>query len=351
MSFQLPERIDVRKLDAAARQQMREIVLRLHAQGYGSTAIADMLGLRRPTVSEWLRRVREGLGTGERKRGRRVGTGRRLTPAQEARIMRDITAHTPDRLGLPYALWNAQAVRMLIHRYFGMLLPKRTVRYYLQRWGWTCQKPIRKALERDPATVRHWLEHTYPQIRARAKAEKAQILFADETGIHSLEHHPKGYAPKGQPPVLTLPQSRRHRLNLISAISPQGQVRFMIHAGTLDQTVFLDFLKRLVKDRDRKCFLILDNHPVHHGGQVKRWVAKHRDRIELCFLPPYSPDLNPDECLNAELKNRLHASEPSRDLKHLKRKVLSILRSLQKQPHKVSHYFQAPSLRYAIDYE
>ncbi len=135
MSIQIPERIDVRKLEAAARQQMREIVLRLQAQGYGSTAIADMLGLRRPTVSDWLRRIREGLGTGERKRGRRVGTGRRLTPVQEARILQDITTQTPDRLGLPYALWNAQAVRDLIRRYFGRLLPKRTVRLYLQRWG------------------------------------------------------------------------------------------------------------------------------------------------------------------------------------------------------------------------
>lgn len=117
------ERIDVRKLSAPAREQMRKIVLRLHAQGYGSTNIAQMLGLRRPTVSEWLARVRKDMGTAERKRGRRVGTGRRLTEAQEARILKEITTHTPDQLGLPYALWTAQAVRDLIHRYFAILLP------------------------------------------------------------------------------------------------------------------------------------------------------------------------------------------------------------------------------------
>lgn len=351
MNLKIPERIDVRKLDAAARQQMREIALRLHAQGYGSIAIADMLGLRRPTVSEWLRRVREGLGTGERKRGRRVGTGRRLTPAQETRILRDIIEHTPDQLGLPYALWNAQAVRDLIHRYFAILLPKRTVRFYLQRWGLTCQRPIRKALEQNPAKVHHWLEETYPRIQARAKEEKAKILFGDETGIHSLEHHPKGYAPKGQPPILTLPLGRRHRLNVISAISLQGQVRFMIQPGTLKHDVFLDFLKRLVRDSDRKIFLILDNHPVHRSTPVRNWVAEHQDRIELFFLPPYSPDLNPDEYLNAELKARLHASEPTKDLNHLKRKVLSHLRSLQRQPEKIRKYFQAPAIRYVLNYE
>jgi len=341
------ERIDVRKLSAPAREQMRKIVLRLHAQGYGSTAIAQMLGLRRPTVSEWLARVRKGLGTAERKRGRRVGTGRRLTEAQEARILKEVTTHTPDQLGLPYALWTAQAVRDLIHRYFAILLPKRTVRLYLQRWGLTTQRPIKRALERDPAKVRHWLEEMYPRIQAKAREEKAQLLFGDETGVNSLEHHPKGYAPKGKPPVLVLPQSQRHRLNVISAISPQGQVRFMLYPDTLKAEIFLDFLKRLVKDSDRKIFLVLDNHKVHHSRKVQQWVADHHQQIELFFLPPYSPDLNPDEYLNAELKARLHAGEPVKDADHLKRKLMAHLRSIQRQPEKVKSYFQAESICYA----
>lgn len=217
----------------------------------------------------------------------------------------------------------------------------------MQRWGFTTQRPIKRALERDPTKVRRWLEDMYPRIQAKAREEKAQILFGDETGVSSLEHHPKGYAPKGKPPVLVLPQNQRHRLNVISAISPQGQVRFMLYPDTLKTEVFLDFLKRLIKDSDRKIFLVLDNHKVHHSRKVQQWVADHHQHIELFFLPPYSPDLNPDEYLNAELKARLHAGEPVKDEDHLKRKLLSHLRSIQRQPEKVKKYFQAKSISYA----
>lgn len=340
------ERIDTRKLTPSAREQLRQVVIRLDQRGYSQTTIARDLGLRRPTVSEWIAKARAGQGTQEIKRGRRHGSGRRLTPAQEARIRLDIETQTPDQLSLPFALWNARAVRGLIRRYFGIDLPIRSVRTYLRRWGLTPQRPLKRAYERDPAAVHRWLAEDYPQIQARARQENAQIHWGDETGVVSVEHDPRGYAPQGKTPVLTL-SARRARINLISAITAQGKVRFMRYPGPLTAAVLIQFLQRLVRDTDRKVFLILDNLKVHRGGQVRPWVATHADQIELFFLPPYSPDLNPDEYLNADLKARLHAGEPVRDAAHLKRKVLSHMRSIQKQPARVQKYFEAKTIRYA----
>ncbi|WP_200861591.1 winged helix-turn-helix domain-containing protein [Methylohalobius crimeensis] len=145
--------IDVRKLTSSAREQLRQVVIRLHNRGYSQSTIARDLGLRRPTMVVWIAKARSGHSSRERKRGRRMGSGRLLTPAQEARLGQDLVAQTPDRLGLPYALWNAQAVRRLIHRYFGLLLPKRTVCLYLRRWGLTPQRPIKRAYEQNPEAV------------------------------------------------------------------------------------------------------------------------------------------------------------------------------------------------------
>ena len=137
--------------------------------------------------------------------------------------------------------------------------------------------------------VRHWLEEVYPQIKARAQQEGAEVHWGDETGVVTVEHYPRGYAPAGKTPVLVLPQSKRERINLIASITAQGKVRFMVYPDTLKASVLIEFLRRLIKDTDRKVFLILDNLKVHHSRKVREWVDKHQDRIELFFLPPYSP--------------------------------------------------------------
>ncbi|WP_200861592.1 IS630 family transposase [Methylohalobius crimeensis] len=191
------------------------------------------------------------------------------------------------------------------------------------------------------------MEGVYPRIQVRARQEKAEIHWGDETGVLSVEHHPRGYAPEGKTPVLVLPQSGRIRINLIASITAQGKVRFMCYTGPFSADPMIRFLRRLIRGAERKVFLILDNHKVHHSRKVRDWIAKYPERIELFFLPPYSPDLNPDEYLNADLKARLHAGEPVKDGTHLKRKVLSHLRSIQKQPHRVRKYFNAECIHYA----
>ena len=341
------ERIDTRKLDPAAREQLRKTVVRMHKRGHSQEFIARELGLRRPTISRWLAKVNSGGGTHEARRGRSLGDGRTLTAEQEERIQKDIIDKTPDQMKLSFALWNANAGRAYSKQCFLIDLPVRSVRRYLNRWGFTPQRPMRQAFEQKPEAVRKWLESDYPAIAERAKAEGVEIYWGDETGVSSVEHYPRGYAPKGKTPVLVLSQSRRERVNLISAVNNRGTMRFMVYQETMTAQVLIRFMERLVKDAGRKVFLILDNLKVHHSKVVQAWLKEHMESIEVFFLPSYSPELNPDEFMNCDLKGRLNADAPSRGEKPLKKKVVSHLRSIQKQPHRVRSYFRAKSIAYA----
>ena len=226
-------------------------------------------------------------------------------------------------------------------------MPIRTVGEYLQRWGFTPQKPLRRAYEQNPKLVQKWLDEDYPAIAARAKIEDAEINWGDETGLCSDSQHGRSYAPRGQTPAIRL-NAKKERINLISSITNQGKVRFMIYNRTMNSQTFIKFCKRLIKDADKKVFLILDNLRVHHSHIVKDWVEQNKEKIELFFLPSYSPELNPDEYLNCDLKAGVHSGAPARSKSQLKSKALSHLRMLQKMPGRVVKYFKNPKISYAV---
>jgi transposase len=298
------ERIDTRKLEPAAREQLRKTALRMYRRGQSHRSIAEALGVRRSTITIWIGKARSGHGTQEAKRGRSLGEFRVLTVAQENRIRKDIVDKTPDQMKLSYALWNAKAVKAYIQQCFLLALPIRSVRRYLQRWGFTPQRPLKRAFEQKPEAVKQWLETDYPAIAARAKREGAEIYWGDETAVASVEHYPRGYAPKGKTPVLVLSQSKRERINLISAVTNRGSMRFMLYRETMTSVVLIRFMQRLVKDAKRKVFLVLDNLRVHHSKAVLAWLEAHREQLEVFFLPSYSPELNPDEFMNGDLKTK-----------------------------------------------
>lgn len=279
-------------------------------------------------------------------RGRKRGEGRQLTPEQEAGIRRLICDKTPDQLKLGFALWNRQAVWQLIEDRLGIKVPIRTIGEYLKRWGFTPQKPIKKAYEQRPAEVRKWLDEEYPQIAARAKAEQAEIHWGDETGLRSDDVRGRGYAPRGQTPVVRV-NNKREGLSIISTVTNQGKVRWKVFQGAMNADVLIDFFKRLIKDADRRVFLILDNLKVHHARKVKDWLSKHEEEIEVFYLPSYSPELNPDECLNADLKDGVTRRAPARSKAQLKKAAISHLRKLQKSPRRVRKYFEHKPVRYA----
>jgi len=279
-------------------------------------------------------------------RGRKPGEGRQLTPEQEAEIRRLICDKTPDQLKMEFALWNRQAVSRLVEERLGVKVPIRTIGEYLKRWGFTPQKPIKKAYEQRPAEVRKWLDEEYPRIAARARQEGAEIHWGDETGLRSDDVRGRGYAPKGQTPVVRV-NNKREGLSIISTVTNQGKVRWKIFEGAMNADLLIDFFKRLIQDADRKVFLILDNLRVHHARKVKAWLADHEEAIEVYYLPSYSPELNPDECLNADLKDGVTRRAPARSKAQLKKAAISHLRKLQKLPGRVRKYFEHKPVRYA----
>jgi transposase len=176
-----------------------------------------------------------------------------------------------------------------------------TVGRYLRRWGFTPQKPLRRAYERDPVAVRRWLTKQYPAIRALARRERATVFWGDETGMRSDHQAGRSWGRRGRTPVIP-GTGKRFRCNMISAITNRGRLAFMVFPGSFNAAVFLRFLRRLVRHARRKVFLIVDEHPVHVAEEVERWVKRHRRHIRLFFLPGYSPELNPDELLNQDVK-------------------------------------------------
>jgi transposase len=249
---------------------------------------------------------------------------------------------------LPWELWTRAAVGKLIRQYCAVALSVRAVALYLARWGFTPQKPLVQACEQSPATVSQWLKEDYPKIaaRARARAEGAEIHWGDETGLRSDDVRGRSYAPRGQTPVVRV-NRKRQNLSVISTVTNRGQTRWRVLDGGMNGARLIDFVQRLVRDAKKKVFLILDNLLAHHTKTVKAWLAANAERIEVFYLPSYSPELNPDEMANADLKQAVTKPVAARTKEELTKAVKSHLRSVQRQPERIRTYFQHDPVRYA----
>jgi len=342
------ENIDARKHNQQTQYELRKQIVRLRKKGLKNSAVAEIVGITQSHASTiWQKYLKDGLqAIKPGKRGRQHGAQRTLTTEQEEALQGLLVDKTPDQIKLPFALWTRDAVRSVIKQRYRLDLPVRSVGNYLKRWGYTPQKPTKRAYEQDPQKVAQWLEDEYPAIAARAKQEKAEIHWGDETGVNSEAYNAKGYAPKGQTPIVRL-NARKSSINMISSITNQGKVRFMLYRETMTSKVLIKFLSRLVKDSDRKIFLILDNLRVHHSKAVGYWLEANKEKIELFFLPPYAPETNPDEYLNGDLKQRIRSGLPARSEKDLTKKTRSFMKTLQRRPQHVMNYFKHPRIAYA----
>ena len=340
--------IDMRSLSASAQEERRRQVIGLRESGMGLEAIGRQVGLSKTGVFNICKRYEAaglaGLRSGPH--GPPTGTGRLLAPDQEKEVRALIRRHLPDALGLPFALWGRPAVAMLIGERYGIALAVRSVGRYLARWGFTAQKPLRRAFEQRPSEVRRWLRDEYPGIAARAKREGGVVLWGDETGLRSDDVRGRSYAPRGKTPVVR-PSHRRAGVGLVSAISNTGVLRWMVLTRAIKAPVLIAFLARLIRDVPEKVFLILDRLPVHRSAAVRDWLAGRRDRIEMFLMPPYCPELNPDEYLNADIKRGICGKPPPRDGETLRRNLVGHMRGLSRRPARIRAFFRHPSARYA----
>jgi transposase len=347
------KRMDARRLSPDAQEDLRRrVVYAVREDGMSEAQAARTFGVCRQSVAAWVGRVESdgARALSARKRGPKPGGNKLGDATTERAIVRSIRSGCPDQMLLPFALWSRSAVIALIRRRTGRAVSLSTAGRYLKRWNMTPQKPMRRAYERDPAAVAAWLKEQYPAIQKRAKEENALILWGDEMGLRSDDQIGRSYAPRGQTPVVNA-TGRRFGCNMISAISNLGQLWFMVFAGRLDAKLFVEFLARLLRvSEGRKLFLIIDSHPAHKAAKVTRWLdekpAERSGRLQLFFLPGYSPELNPDECLNQDTKQAMKKNRP-RHQREMIGNVRSHLRRRQKQPQVVKRFFQEQHVRYA----
>lgn len=337
---------DARSLSPEGQEALRKRAVRAVLSGMSQTAAAGAFGVARGTVARWMSQYRQGGEAELDKRPQGRPPAPKLKGAQEEAIMALIESYSPDQLGLPTSLWTRETVAALIKKRFGLALSVWTVGRYLRRWGLTPQKPARRAYEQDPAVVRHWLEVEYPEVRKQAKAEGAEIHWGDEMGVRSDHQAGRTWSRKGQTPVVP-GTGQRFRCNVISTLTNQGVLRFRVFQENFNGDVFIDFMRRLVRDRGRKVYLILDRHPVHISKKVRAWVERHQGEIRLVYLPPYSPELNPGEFLNQDVKTNATGRQRPSTRVQLIGNLRSYLRSTQKFPDVVRRFFHAAPVRYA----
>jgi transposase len=342
------EVIDAEKLTPDQQFLLRKQIVRLRQQGKTTREVVELLGVRERHVQSTWKRYRDGgiAAVSKKVMGRPKGSNRKLSKTQEKEIRNIIIDKNPEQLKLKGCMWDRKNIRDLIKHEFKMDIPLSTLGYYLARWGFTAQRPNNQNYKQKPEAVQKWLNEEYPVIKARAKQEQGDIYWSDETGIQNETNYARGYAPIGQTPTMKV-STERVRINMISAVTNQGKLKFMIYKEAMNQQRLIEFMTRLVKDSSRKVFLILDNLTVHHGKIAAEWLSERKKQIEVFFLPAYAPEYNPDEYLNGNLKQEIGRRPHSRTNKQLESMTRGIMKKMQLNKSLVSSFFKHKKVAYA----
>lgn len=342
------EKEDFRTVNDAIRSSYRKKAIALIKKGVKKGEVADLFGVNKNTVSNWWKNYETSGNSGykSKKKGVKSEDKKLLKIHQEKAIQLMIIDKMPEQLKLDYGLWTRKAVKELVEREFGVVLAINTMGDYLRSWGFTPQKPKKKAYEQSPEKVKKWLEEEYPLIQKRAKAENAEIQWGDETGVRNNCQHGRSYAPKGKTPT-KMSMSKRFSINMVSTVNNQGKVQFMIYSENMNSERFILFLNQLIKNSSQKTFLVLDNLRVHHSKIVKGWIEENKEKIELFFLPAYSPEKNPDEYLNCDLKQGLSNKPSPKNQEKLRNNVENHMNMLDQNPERVKKYFNHKDIQYA----
>lgn len=342
------EKADLRRESEAVRLAFRKRAILMVASGTKKKEVAKQLGVNVNSITIWVKKNKKDglLGLKGKKKGVKSEDKKLLKQAQEKDIQKKIIDVMPSQYKLEYALWTRKAVKELVLREYGIELALTTMGDYLRKWGFTPQKPKKRAYEQQPAQVQKWLEEEYPAIKEEAKKEDAEIHWGDETGVRNNCQHGRSYAPKGKTPVKEI-MSKRISVNMVSTVTNQGKVQFMIYSENMNAAVFIKFMELLVESSNKKIYLILDNLKVHHSKVVKEWVGINKSKIALFFLPSYSPEKNPDEYLNCDLKQGMSAKPAPKSAKVLEENVKNHMEMLQQNPERLMKYFLHNDIKYA----
>jgi len=336
---------DGRTLRHDVLTELRKRAVSRVQEGESPESVIRAMGFCRASIYNWLAMYRAGGwdALDARKRG---GRPRKVSARMIAWVYRVVTGGDPRQYKFPFALWTRNAIAILLYRRYGVRLSANSVGRLLAHLGITPQKPLWRAYQQDPERVRQWIQAEYPAIARQAQQERAEIWFGDESGVRSDYHAGTTWAARGKTPVVRT-TGARYRLNMLSAVNRRGKMRFMIEAKGLNADVMCRFLDRLMAGQKRRVFLILDGHPIHKSARLARKVSGFDGRLKLFLLPPYSPELNPDEGVWREVKGHRLGRAGIFSFADLKSKALGALRHLARRPDKVRALFRTHTTIYA----
>jgi len=338
-------KFDARRLSREALSDLRRRGVASVQNGQTPDEVAQAMCVSRAAVFNWLAMYRSG-GWDALEARKRGGRPRKLDGKQMAWVYRTVAGTSPLQLRFAFALWTLEMIGIVIRRKFGIRLSRSSVGRLMEQLGLSAQRPLWRAYQQNPKAVARWLQEEYPRICAEAKRCGAQVFFGDEAGVRSDAHSGTTWAPKGRTPIVST-TGARFGMNLMSAVSRTGQMHFAVVDGRVNAEVFIEFLNRLIHNRRKPVFLVVDGHPSHRAAKVRKYVTTVADRLSLFFLPPYSPELNPDELVWNDLKNHILGRKAIASPAQMRRIVLSRLRWMQKTPNHVSSFFHAPETKYA----
>lgn len=334
---------DARSLDHKTLEEMRRLAVRRVLQGESRAEIAASLQVSPGTVAKWAAYYSRG---GEEALASRPTPGPqgKLTTRQQERLRRIIVGKTPQQMKFPFALWTLPLVGQLLEREFGVVLHKSNISRLLHRLGLTPQRPTRRAFERDEAQCLQWTMQEFPQIVRGARRRQATLLFLDESGVHEDGPVDRTWGLRGKRPVVRV-TGRRGRINVISAVSPRGRLWFRCYGGTLSAARFIEFLRGLLHDVRGQLELVLDRHSAHVAAATRRYLYEQRRRLRVHYLPPYAPELNPDEHVWSYLKG-MFRREPLAAGEELAPAVEQSLAQIQADRSLVRSFFGHPDVAY-----
>ncbi len=342
----MAKKTDLRRLTHQELTQFRRQAVAQVQEGVPIMDVVRSMGVSRTALFHWLALYRAG-GWDALDAGKRGGRKPKLDAKAIEWLYRTLTNDQPTQWKFPFALWTLKLVAKLIHQELGIRLSRWSVSRLLRQLGLSPQRPLFRAQQQDAERVARWKAEVFPEIRRKAEQCNGAVYFLDESAVRSDHHAGTSWSPKGKTPVVRT-TGARFSLNIIGAISPQGEFRFMLYEKSMNAQRFIEFLKRLLNDEPRRIFLIVDGHPVHRSRAVKKFVESTQGRLELHFLPPYSPEVNPIEQVWNHAKNHRIGKQVITGPDQLKKLVLSALRSLQRSADIVRGFFRHPECRYII---
>jgi transposase len=340
-------KIDGRSLDHKTLEHLRMLAVKRIIEGGESPGeVMESLGLCRTSVYPWLREYRK---TGTEALVEKIAQGPepKLNEKQRQQVKRWILGKDPRQYGFDFGLWTRRIVQTLINEKMRIDLGLTAVGRMLASLDITPQKPLRRAYERDPKAVAQWEKEIYPDLKLRAKWLGAKIFFLDEAGFQSDPPLGRTYGLKGQTPIVTT-SGQRQSINVISAVNARGEFWAATYTGKLNAEAFVAFLENFMKGRKTKVFLVVDGHPAHTANIVKAYIISLAGKLELHFLPPYAPDLNPDEFVWSHMKRNGVSKKPLKQNESMRERVEQDLAAIQNDPQLIKSFFRAKSVAYAM---